>query len=108
MRLYMVMIEYSMPVLANSRDEAEKFATDHATVHEVVTSSGVPDSATCYEMLAEKYIPKEWRDAIPYGIENDDKTCVEAMEMCLQERRDEEAARRQMPLPLPPPPGTST
>jgi len=65
LKLYEVIVETSVFVVAESEREAEIIGTDHVK-EELDNSSAI---ANIVEDL--KYVPHEWRSVLPYGDHSD-------------------------------------
>lgn len=82
-KLYMVKIERTIMVLADSDDEAADVALEYES-EEII--NGDPQGIYVFEVNSGIYfkttlrIPKEWMDSIPYGGD-DDKTVQEILKI---------------------------
>ncbi len=77
MKLYRVDVSYSLFVRARIQAEARQLAKDAISTMDFDQQA---DECIAYEIVDTKYVPQEWRSAIPYSYgDSDDKTVAEIL-----------------------------
>ena len=77
-RLYMVRIEFEVPILATSREAAEEHAQEDYDVWS--DARGLTAYAHAHEITAASQLAADMRDALPYLADVEDseeRTCAE-------------------------------
>lgn len=71
-RLFEVTIEKTIYVMADTEDEAEVEA-------ESIEAEEQGDAISCREIKGVEEVPEDWRDAIPWNVEDGDLTIREIL-----------------------------